>query len=77
MNQSEQKVQTSPLDTPTIKEVIKKLQTTSRELYRDGVLYHIADLLSEAADKLDACDKAFTYIYAEKDVPEDIRTKLL
>ena len=41
------------------------------------VLYHIADLLSEAGDRLEDCYNAFVFIYSEKDVPEDVRRKLL
>ena len=58
-------------------DLIKKMRATAKALYRDGVTYHIADLLTEAADKLEAHHQAMIFIYSEKEVPEDVVRKLV
>ena len=77
MKKTKTKVEHMKNDPIAMIDLIKKLKSTAKDLYRDGVLYHIADLLSEAGDRLEDCYNAFVFIYSEKDVPEDVRRKLL
>lgn len=77
MKRTKAKVERIKNDPVEMIDLIKKLKSTANDLYRDSVLYHIADLLSEAADRLETCHNAFVFIYSEKEVPEDVRRKLL
>lgn len=77
MKRKKVKVEKMTNDPVEMLDLIKKLKSTAKDLYRDSVIYHIADLLSEAADRLEDCYKAFVFIYSEKEVPEDVRRKLL
>ena len=63
-----------PLDTI---DLVKKMRDTAKHMYQDGVTYHLADLLSAAADKLEAHHQAMIFIYSEKEVPEDVTRKLV
>lgn len=67
----------TPKNEPTTIDLIKELKSTAKRLYEDGTLYHIADLLTLSADRLHTAHQAMVFIYSEKEVPEDVRRKLL
>lgn len=67
----------TPKNEPTTIDLIKELKSTAKRLYNDGTLYSIANLLTQSADKLEAAYQAVVLIYSGKEVPEDVRRKLL
>ena len=62
---------------PLTLDLVKELRSTAKHLYEESTLYHIADLLTQSADKLEAAYQAAVFMYSNKEVPEDVRRKLL